>query len=58
MLADARERDALRLIEVLERDEQSLIRILDGLDALNESIEPPIDLLARTGADDPAAAIT
>jgi hypothetical protein len=32
-------------LEVLERDEQSLTRILDGLDALGHSPEPPVDLI-------------
>ena len=49
MLADARERDALRLIEVLEPDHQSLTRILDGLDALDSEIESPLDLVDAAG---------
>ena len=55
LLADARERDALRLIEVLERDEQSLTRILDGLDALDHSPEPSLHLITPDAAADPAA---
>ena len=48
MLADARERDAVRLIETLEHDQQSLSRILEGLDALDAQSEPPsLDLFAR-----------
>jgi ferredoxin len=35
LLASARENDNLRLVDVLERDEQSLSRILAGLDAIN-----------------------
>jgi hypothetical protein len=35
LLAKARTQDNVRLIEVLERDEHSLIRILDGLDQLD-----------------------
>jgi site-specific recombinase XerD len=50
MLADARARDALRLIEILERDQQSLTRILDGLDALDEHSEPSLDLIADAAA--------
>ena len=34
LLEKARENNSLRLIEVLERDEQSLTRILEGLDAI------------------------
>ena len=34
LLEKARENNSLRLIEVLERDEQSLSRILEGLDAI------------------------
>jgi hypothetical protein len=47
LLADARERDAVRLIDTLEHDQQSLTRILDGLDELDARPEPPLDLLAR-----------
>ena len=35
LLAGARENDNLRLVDVLERDEQSLSRILAGLDAID-----------------------
>jgi integrase len=35
LLASARENDNLRLVDVLERDEQSLSRILAGLDAID-----------------------
>jgi hypothetical protein len=34
LLENARENNNLRLIEVLARDEQSLSRILEGLDAI------------------------
>jgi hypothetical protein len=34
LLGSARENDNLRRVEVLERDEQSLTRILEGLDAI------------------------
>jgi hypothetical protein len=34
LLEKARKRDNVRLIELLERDEQSLTRIFDGLDQL------------------------
>ncbi len=34
LLEKARKNNNLRLIEVLERDEQSLSRILEGLDAI------------------------
>jgi hypothetical protein len=34
LLENARKNNNLRLIEVLERDEQSLSRILEGLDAI------------------------
>ena len=47
MLTDARERDAVRLIDVLEHDEHGLTRILDGLDALDTSPEEPIDLITQ-----------
>ncbi len=34
LLTDAREHDRVRLVEVLERDDHSLTRILEGLDAI------------------------
>jgi hypothetical protein len=35
LLESAQERDNVRLVELLERDHQSLTRILDGLDAID-----------------------
>jgi ferredoxin len=35
LLEKARKQDNMRLIEMLERDEQSLTRILDGLDQID-----------------------
>jgi site-specific recombinase XerD len=52
MLADARQRDAVRLIETLERDQQSLTRILDALDA---QPEPALNLFARAAQADSRA---
>jgi site-specific recombinase XerD len=50
MLTDARERDAARLVDVLERDELSLARIIDGLEALDSSPGEPLDLISKAQA--------
>ncbi|MGO9753662.1 MAG: hypothetical protein ACLP8S_31565 [Solirubrobacteraceae bacterium] len=46
LLSAAWKKDNLRLVEVLDRDEQSLARILDGLDAI-ETNHPDREELAR-----------
>jgi integrase len=53
LLSAARENDNLRLVEVLERDEQSLSRILAGLDALDadHADRERLDLRDRAGAN-------
>jgi len=50
MLSDARERGAVRLVDVLEHDEVSLVRIIDGLDALDTSSGDRIDQVAQAQA--------
>jgi len=55
LLASARENDNLRLVEVLERDEQSLTRILEGLDAIGADhadgqLRPQIEALRSAQA--------
>ena len=50
MLNDARKRGAVRLVDVLEHDELSLARIIDGLDALDTSPGEPLDLVAQAKA--------
>jgi ferredoxin len=57
LLATARKNDNLRLIDVLERDEQSLSRILEGLDAIDaDHASEELDLrdLAGPGEEDGA----
>ncbi|MGI8904064.1 MAG: tyrosine-type recombinase/integrase [Solirubrobacteraceae bacterium] len=53
LLSAARENDNLRLVEVLERDEQSLTRILEGLDAIevDRASEEEFDLLDLAAPD-------
>jgi hypothetical protein len=55
LIADARERDAVRLVETLEHDQQSLTRILEGLDALDAQPDAALDLIARAEQADSAA---
>jgi len=54
LLAGARENDSLRLVEVLERDEQSLSRILAGLDALDadDAERERLELCDLAGTDE------
>jgi site-specific recombinase XerD len=50
LLARARENNRVRLVEVLERDQASLTRILDGLDAIDaDHPDPPLDLRDLAG---------
>ena len=58
--AGAEQRGSLRLVEVLERDEQSLTRILQGLDELEAEREQGdeaelLDVVALTAARQPDA---
>jgi hypothetical protein len=51
MLTDARERGAVRLIDVLEHDELGLSRIIDGLDALETDPGEQVDLVEQAQAE-------
>jgi hypothetical protein len=48
LLSRARDANNVRLIELLEHDEDSLGRILDGLDAIQSDPAPELDLLDLT----------
>jgi hypothetical protein len=54
LLSAAREKDNLRLVEVLERDEHSLARILEGLDAIetDHADREELDLRDLAAPDD------
>jgi hypothetical protein len=58
LLSAAREKDNLRLVEVLERDEQSLARILEGLNAIEtdhaDREQPDLRDLAAPGGEEDA----
>jgi integrase len=58
LLSAARENDNLRLVEVLERDERSLTRILEGLDAVevDHADGELLDLRALAARDEEGAA--
>jgi hypothetical protein len=47
MLTNARKREAVRLIDVLEHDETSLARIIEDLDALVSAGGEHLDLIAQ-----------
>jgi len=56
LLEKARKQDNMRLIEMLERDEQSLTRILDGLDQIDtESADTDDELDLRDFAEEEGA---
>ena len=53
LLQDARANEQVRLVDVLQRDQTSLQRILEGLeefDTHNADVEPAIDLVALATA--------